>query len=219
MTRGPIAWRRCGGGSRAAPTPPSQGAALPATILAVRLFIAIEIPDPVKEALEALQAELRKARAEVSWIRPANIHLTIKFLGEVAEERLDAIVRATVAAASHHPPAVLGLSGVGVFDERRPRIVWAGLKGDLEVVERVWFDLDERLGEAGFTRESRPFRPHLTIGRFKTPRGAPELIAMASAYALPDVRFVATEMVIVHSRLHPAGARYTALARARLGTV
>jgi len=184
----------------------------------VRLFIAIEIPNAVKEALEALQAELRRARAEVSWIRPENIHLTIKFLGEVAEERLDAIVRATVAAASNHPPAALGLSEVGVFDERRPRVVWAGLRGDLEVVERVWLDLDERLGEEGFTRESRPFRPHLTIGRFKTQRGARELIAMASSYALPDLSFVARELAVVQSRLHPAGARYTALARARLGT-
>ena len=67
------------------------------------------------------------------------------------------------------PP--LWLSGVGALDET-PRVVWAGLNGDLEVVERVWFELDERLGDAGFTRESRPFRPHLTIGRFKRPRGA-----------------------------------------------
>jgi RNA 2',3'-cyclic 3'-phosphodiesterase len=183
----------------------------------VRLFIAIEIPDTLKEALAALQLELKQARASLSWIRPENIHLTIKFLGEVGEDRLDDVVRVTAAAASNSPPAELGLSEIGVFDERRPRVVWAGLKGDLTVVERLRSDLDERLGEAGFARESRPLRPHLTIGRFKAPRGARELIALASGYALPDVSFLASEIVVVQSKLHPQGARYTVLSKARLG--
>ena len=164
--------------------------------------------------LSALQTALKKSGAEVSWTRPENIHLTIKFLGEVVEERLDVIVHASQSAASGSPPIELRLAEIGVFDVRRPRVVWVGLKGDLTLVQRLWSELDDRLSAVGFSRESRPFKPHLTIGRFKAPRRARELIAMADGYALPDVSFKAGEIVVVQSKLHPAGARYSILAKA-----
>jgi 2'-5' RNA ligase len=183
----------------------------------VRLFIAIEVPGSIKKELAALQVELKKAGADVSWTRPENIHLTLKFLGEVAEERLDDVLRATTSAAGGFGPARLALSGIGVFDERRPRVVWAALRGDAEVVSRLWSDLDERLGEVGFARESRAFRPHLTIGRFKSPRRARELIAIANGYSLSEVSFVASEIAVVQSKLHPAGAQYNVVKKAALG--
>jgi 2'-5' RNA ligase len=183
----------------------------------MRIFIAIEIPVPVKELVARLQAKLREHTAAVSWTRPENLHLTLKFLGEIDAERLPVIEEATMASVEHIRPLSLRLDRVGVFpNARNPRVLWIGLGGDVDKVPSLAARLDQKLVERGLAGEKRPFQPHLTIGRFKGSGGAPELLALARDYRLPETPFLANELVVMHSKLMPKGAEHMPLVRASL---
>jgi 2'-5' RNA ligase len=183
----------------------------------MRTFIAIEVPSEVKSALAALQTELRRAGADVSWTGPENIHLTLRFLGEVDERRIGEVEEVCVASAAEFQPFTLRLNDTGVFpNARQPRILWVGLAGAIERAGEVRKRLDEGLALIGFEREEKDFRPHLTIGRIKSNRKTRELLALADASQVPALSFVVTEIVLMKSELHPAGSRYTPVARAPL---
>jgi 2'-5' RNA ligase len=181
----------------------------------MRTFIAIEIPAEIKTALSGLQTELRRAGADVSWTKPENIHLTLKFLGEIEEKLINEIERTCIETAAEFQPFTLDLSGAGVFpNARQPRVLWVGLAGEIEKAVEIQRRLDERLAAIGFDREEKSFRPHLTIGRVKSNRKTRELLALTRSYQLPRLAFEVKEIVVMKSELHPAGARYTSLARA-----
>ncbi len=183
----------------------------------MRTFITIEIPEQIKTALASLQNHLRQAKADINWTKPENLHLTLIFLGEIEESRLAEIARACSDAATGVRSFTLRLSGSGVFPNvRQPRVLWAGLVGEIEMVARMRAALEESLEQLGFEREEKAFRPHLTIGRIKSNRKTSELVALADYYQLPDLSFDVREIVLMRSELHPAGARYTALARIEL---
>lgn len=183
----------------------------------MRLFIAIEIPHEIKAALAAAQNHLRQIRADVSWTKPENIHLTLKFLGEVEESRLNEIRQVMNDAVSETSFFSLGLQGMGVFpDERQPRVLWAGLTGAIEQLQKLQRRLDGGLRQINLSDGNNDFHPHLTIGRIKSNRNTRELLAEAQQYALPALSFNVSEIVLMKSELHPAGARYTALIRAPL---
>src|SRR6185369_14737661 len=104
----------------------------------IRLFIAIEIPDPIKAELTKLQNLLRRAQADISWTKPENIHLTLHFLGEVEEGRLEILKQRCAVSAAEFAPFMMTLDGAGVFpDFRRPRVLWAGLSGELEIATQL----------------------------------------------------------------------------------
>jgi len=183
----------------------------------MRTFIAIEIPSEIKAALAALQTDLRRADADVSWTKPENIHLTLKFLGEVAEERIVEIEKVCLTLGDESHPFSLRLNDTGVFpNTRQPRVLWAGLSGDIESAAEMQTRLDEMLLLIGFEREEKKFQPHLTIGRLKSNKKTRELLALADAHQLPALSFDVSEIVLMKSELHPAGARYTPMARASL---
>jgi len=183
----------------------------------MRTFIAIEIPSEIKSALAALQDELRRAGADVSWTKPENIHLTLKFLGEVDERRIGEVEIVCVRAAAEFQPFTLSLNDTGVFpNARQPRILWAGLAGEIEKAVEMRGRLNDGLALIGFEREEKDFRPHLTIGRLKSNRKIRELLTLAGAHQVPEFPFVVTEIVLMKSELHPAGARYTPIAKVSL---
>ncbi|MGE0132943.1 MAG: RNA 2',3'-cyclic phosphodiesterase [Blastocatellales bacterium] len=183
----------------------------------MRTFIAIEIPSEIKSALAALQTELRRAGADVNWMKPESLHLTLNFLGEVDERLIKEIEKVCVDTASEFQPFTLKLSGTGVFpNSRQPRVLWAGLSGEVEKTVEIRKRLDEQLAPFGFERDEKEFRPHLTIGRVKSNRKTRELIALADLSELPALPFEVSEIVVMRSELHPAGARYTCLAKAHL---
>jgi RNA 2',3'-cyclic 3'-phosphodiesterase len=180
----------------------------------MRTFIAIEIPSEVKSALAALQDDLRRAGADVSWTRPENIHLTLRFLGEVDERRIGEVERVCVDSAAEFRPFTLRLNDTGVFpNARQPRVLWAGLAGEIEKAVEMRKRLNDGLALIGFELEEKDFHPHLTIGRVKSNKNARELLALASARQVPALSFVVTEIVLMKSELHPAGARYTPIAK------
>jgi 2'-5' RNA ligase len=186
-----------------------------------RLFVALEPPDAVRRRLAAMVAELRRLggrqAGEVRWVANENVHLTLQFLGNAPEERLDEVKRAVAEAAAASRPLHLELRGAGGFpNARRPRVIWAGLSGDLEPIGPLVRDLGARLAPLGFPPEERPFSPHLTLGRARN--GAPGLAgALAALGDAGGASWRASELTLFRSHLSPAGPRYEALLRAPLG--
>jgi 2'-5' RNA ligase len=188
-----------------------------------RLFVALEPPEPVRRRLGALAEDLRRgagrAGDEVRWVPPANVHLTLQFLGAVPEERVTAVEAALGEAAAESRPLSLSVRGVGGFpNARRPRVLWAGLEGDLAPLAALVAGLGARLGKLGFPPEDRPFSAHLTLGRARDGRGAPGLAgALARAGQAEAAPWRASELVLFESHLSPRGPRYEAIARVALG--
>lgn len=183
----------------------------------MRTFIAIEIPSEIKSALTALQTDLRRAGADVSWTKPENFHLTLNFLGEVDESRIGEVEKVCISSAAEFQPFTLSLNETGVFpNDRQPRVLWVGLSGEIEKAIEIRKSLDERLAVIGFEPEEKDFRPHLTIGRVKSNRKTRELLALAYTQQAPALSFMVTEIVLMKSELHPAGAEYTPIANAGL---
>ncbi len=188
-----------------------------------RLFVALDPPEPVRRRLAALAVELRRTAGrhadEVRWVPAENVHLTLQFLGAVPEERVPEIESAVRGAAAAARPLSLELKGAGGFpNARRPRVVWAGLAGEVAALGALVADLGRRLAPLGFAPEERPFSAHLTLGRARDGRGAPGLAgALAQAAGADGTPWRATDLTLFESHLSPKGPRYEAVTRAPLG--
>lgn len=172
----------------------------------MRLFIAVEIDDDVRKPLAEAQRRLRYVNAKVSWVAPQNFHFTLKFLGETAEDRLPGIQKAMDTAAAEFSPLQCDLRGVGQF----PRVIWAGLYGETNRLVALARRLDEELGQLGFLREAREFKPHLTLGRIKFVGDKPGLTKTIDS--LRNEPFGALRVDAIHliqSTLTPRGSIYT----------
>jgi RNA 2',3'-cyclic 3'-phosphodiesterase len=183
----------------------------------MRTFVAIELPAEVKRALGALQDELRAARADVSWPKPENFHLTLKFLGEVEEARVEEIRQACAEAASAARGFDLKLEGIGLMPHRRqPRVVYVAVGGQVRELGELKREVEEQLAALGFEQEARPFKPHVTLGRVKSRERVRELVALCESGRFAAREFSVGEIVLMRSELQAAGARYTPLSRAAL---
>jgi RNA 2',3'-cyclic 3'-phosphodiesterase len=186
----------------------------------LRTFVAVEMPGPVRQALEELQSALKQLKIRASWVRPENIHLTLKFLGNIPAGHVPSVGDVLRVVAQAHGRFSLAAAGVGVFPGiRRPRVIWVGLTGRPDALRRLQQDLDGRLALLGFPRDEKPFRGHLTVGRFR-PEGLPGPVADAvKRYAAATFGTVAVEeIVLLQSDLRPEGPLYTPLAREKLTT-
>jgi 2'-5' RNA ligase len=184
----------------------------------IRAFIAIPLSAAVTAALAEVAERLRGAAAQVSWVRPGNIHLTLKFLGEIGQAGVERVGAVLDEVAARHAPFTLGVGGLGVFpNPRAPRVVWAGLTAGAGEAAAIQRDLEAGLGRLGFAREARRFAPHLTLGRVRSPQNVPALLAHIGAVG----EFSAGEVAVTHldlmrSQLDPRGSIYTALRQAPL---
>jgi 2'-5' RNA ligase len=187
------------------------------------LFVAISPPDAVRRRVAALAGEVRRAAgpaaAELRWVAPENLHLTLQFLGAVPSERVEPIEAALREVAASGRPLSLEVKSAGGFpNARRPRVVWLGLSGDVAALETLAAELGRRLAPLGFPPEERAFSAHLTVARARDPRGAPGIAgALAAAGEAEPVPWRVTDLVLVESHLSPKGPRYEAIARAPLG--
>ena len=184
----------------------------------MRSFIALELPEDVKAPISGLIEALRPVARAVRWVRAENIHLTLKFLGEVHEDRISGIGQAMERAAGMHAPFKVVAAGTGSFPGHgRPRVIWAGLDGGQELAG-LHSDIERAMETLGFIPEKREFRAHLTIGRVKNPKGLQELMRELQAHADEGFgEFEALEVTLFKSDLLPSGARHTPLVRAPLG--
>ncbi|MBM4332559.1 MAG: RNA 2',3'-cyclic phosphodiesterase [Deltaproteobacteria bacterium] len=179
----------------------------------IRSFIAIEIPQPLKVKMEDLLKKLRRTEADVKWVRPASIHLTLKFLGSVPEEMLKKIALAISPVVASGEPFALHVQGLGCFpSSRNPRVIWLGINQGAEQVSSLQRAIEKQTAELSFPPETRPFTPHLTIGRVRSPKSKNFL--MQEIEANKDVEigaFQAKEVFLIKSELNPSGAIYTKL--------
>jgi 2'-5' RNA ligase len=177
----------------------------------VRAFVALELDSGLREAIGNLQARLRARLGGIKLVRPEGIHLTLRFLGDASPTQIEELRPRLAVAAASCPPTLARAAGLGTFPERgSPRVLWLGL-----AVEAAILDLQracERAARAaGFEREERPFRAHLTLGRWRDRAPRPELPPVDLGKTPLDT------LVLFRSDLRPDGAVYTPLARLALG--
>jgi 2'-5' RNA ligase len=188
----------------------------------VRLFLAINLPQPLRHELYALAEPLRAAAPDVAWVREPLLHLTLRFFGEQPED-LPARLRAPIeAAASRHRPPTLQFTEPGAFPNlRRPRVIWIGVEHHPRL-ELLHHDVEVACASLGFEPEGRPFRPHLTLGRVrKSPspvaqREQARALARAASAVATSESFTVESIDLMQSTLTPNGRQYDALFRAPL---
>ncbi|MFQ5694766.1 MAG: RNA 2',3'-cyclic phosphodiesterase [Terriglobia bacterium] len=177
----------------------------------MRLFVALELTEEVHAALRALVGRLKRSQADARWVRPEGMHLTLKFMGETAEEKLAGVKQALAGVRSPQPVRA-AFRTVGYFpNERQPRVFWVGVQAS-DNLAALAADIEAGLAALGVKREQRAFRPHLTLARFKSGRGLPAL--KKEIAALEATEFGALETSAFHlfqSKLSPQGAQYMKL--------
>jgi len=138
--------------------------------MGIRTFIAIEIPEEIRARLAALQEEWKKERAQVTWVKPDNIHLTLKFLGDVPEEKMESVQQGVRRATEGLTPFTVAVKTVGTFPSwKRPRVLWVGIEETTGKVSALASRIEDEMTKLGFEKEDRPFSAHLTLGRVKRP--------------------------------------------------
>jgi 2'-5' RNA ligase len=185
----------------------------------VRTFIAVEVGPSVRAAAVALQQALAKSGAEVKWVEPTNLHITLLFLGEVDEREVHTVCRAVDGAVRGEPPFAVRVCGVGAFPTpRRPKTVWAGITDGAEELTRLYDLLERPLIELGcYRREERGYTPHLTLGRVKAEADGNTLAAELPKHRTWDGGPVPVDEVVVFaSELRRDGPVYTPLGRSKL---
>ena len=188
----------------------------------VRSFIAIELSEEVKQELIQLEAQLKLGKQPwVKWVDPYSIHLTLKFLGSIAADKIGDITRAMEAAAQGIPPFYLEARGLGVFPNlRRVQVVWVGVGGEADKLGQLQQRIESNLALLGFAPESRPFTPHLTLARLRD--WAPlderqrfgQLIASTRFEAVHSIKVEAISLM--RSQLTGEGAIYSQISSVRL---
>jgi 2'-5' RNA ligase len=175
----------------------------------MRLFVALEIPSTVRENLAALLKSLRAVSPQTRWVRPENLHVTLKFIGEVPSTKLAAL-RTGLRQVHSDQPVTLDFQGLGFFpNEKRPRVFWVGI-GASPNLKTLAADIEKAAETLGIPREQRPFSPHLTVARFEPPRLAENLRAAIQENAGRDFGSLgASQFHLIESKLKPSGAEYT----------
>jgi 2'-5' RNA ligase len=189
-----------------------------AVVKTVRAFIAFELPGHIISVIKSLQQDLKKDGPRLRWVRPQNIHLTLKFLGNIQPKRIPAVERAMTQALQGKRSLALKIQGMGVFPGiRRPRVLWIGLGGDIQALEQLQAVLENALDAEAFERDRRPFKAHLTLARMpKRIDGRRLLQVIEKAGNFNTEEFFCNELILFQSDLRPQGAIYTPLKRISL---
>ncbi len=188
----------------------------------IRSFIAIELPDELKSKLFRLQAELKSTRFSfVKWVAPEDIHLTLKFLGNIAIHKVDEVIESIDKASEGISRFQLETTDLGVFPNlRSPKVFWLGIGGKLDTLIALQKRIDDVLEPMGFVRERRNFTPHLTLARMRESASSQnrhdfgELIA--KTHFGIEYKIEVNRVSLMRSQLLPSGAVYNRLAEVKL---
>lgn len=176
----------------------------------VRTFISIDLPEAIKNRLDSLQKTLREIEAQVSWTKPSNIHLTLKFLGSVEASRIESISKAVGVAAREIRPFEIEISGSGCFPSpQKPRVLWVGFSNVPAPLRQLHSNIEHELASVGFPLDTRSFSPHLTIGRIRTPHNAARVAQALISQGFEAEGFTVREVNVMRSDLRPTGSIYT----------
>jgi 2'-5' RNA ligase len=189
----------------------------------IRCFIAIELPDELRDKLSNLQAQLKtESQTGVKWVNPYGIHLTLKFLGNVDQDRISPITRAMEKVAQRASPLTLQVEGLGVFpNPRQVQVAWVGMSGEVDKLAQLQQGIESALAKLGFTPEKRRFTPHLTLARLRD-RASPEERQrlgqlIADTRFEPAHTFSVDAISLMRSQLTREGAIYSQIRSVELG--
>ncbi len=183
----------------------------------MRVFIAISLPDEIHLSLSSISAQIKRSLGDdvVRWVKPTNIHLTLKFLGEISEGDVGLLRTGLELPVGCHAPFTLAIQKVGVFpNPHRPRVVWAGLNDSMELT-RLQRDVEKVVRNIGYDSEERSFSPHLTLGRVSQYANAQQIAQcgkVVSSYTVGGISdFIVKSVDIYRSELSAGGSIYTIL--------
>ncbi|MFC1968885.1 RNA 2',3'-cyclic phosphodiesterase [Chloroflexota bacterium] len=188
----------------------------------IRSFIAIELPDALKQELAKLQGKLRQPQQSwIKWVSPQAIHLTLKFLGNVSADKIPSLTKAIEASARGIPPFRLEISGVGAFPNlKRTQVVWVGMGGEIDVLRQLQHSVESHLAPLGFAPEKREFSAHLTLARVRnqaTPSERERLGQLISSTRFETAHPIKVDAIdLMKSQLTREGAIYTKISSAGL---
>jgi len=175
----------------------------------IRTFVAVPIPEPLILAAGDYQEYLKQLEAPVRWVRPENLHITLKFLGDVDSSRLQGVIFAIRAALASETSFSAALGGSGVFpNSRSPRVIWMGVDQGASRLSRLVNRVETAVAGLGFERETRPFRPHITLGRVKSNKGLSPLLSNLEMNPFDGGKMSVDEVHLMKSTLTPEGAIY-----------
>jgi len=185
----------------------------------IRCFLALDLPDSLRPRLALVQGELKKSHADVRWVAVGNIHLTLKFFGNVPDNEIDPLTQAAQEVAAQQTPFKLQATVAGAFPNMKsPRVIWLGLGGDVIPLAQMYHKLEKAFEVLGHLPEGRPFNPHLTLGRVKSPSNRHRLaMALEKLPPLNWPLFQVNEIILFKSTLTPQGSIYTPLQVIPLG--
>lgn len=183
----------------------------------MRCFIAIDFPEEIKKEFRKILEVVSPLSKDVKWVPIENIHVTIKFLGEVEDTLIQKISQRLIEVSCRHNPFSIEIKGVGMFpNERRPNVLWVGINKP-EPLTNLYQDIEDSLIDLGFSKEKREFSPHVTIGRVKNPKNITPVIKTLNEYR--DKVFgiaTITDFFLMKSILLPLGAKYSKLSTFKL---
>ena len=186
----------------------------------LRAFIAVPVSDEIRSAVETVESELKRIGADVKWVRPANVHLTLKFLGNISPDEAGRVKAGLGEALKSQAGFEVTVAGLGTFPRGRgkPRVVWMGLEEGSDLLRDLAGRVDDVCASVGFERETRPFAGHLTLGRSRMGGGRlPELAEAVSQLLFNPLQLKVDRVNLVRSRLSPEGPTYTILESFALG--
>jgi 2'-5' RNA ligase len=189
-------------------------------VAALRTFIAIDVPSAVLDTIIRIQHRFKSLGLHASWVKPGNIHLTLKFLGNTDPDRIPGIQNKLTEALASFEPFQLSLDSTGVFpNTKNPRVLWIGLKDEEESLNPLQTTIKNALESMGFPKEQKTFSPHLTLARIKSPKGKEKLkdeLDAVNQEGIDPHPFEVDEIHLYESQLTPKGSIYTVLANFKL---
>ncbi len=178
----------------------------------IRTFIAVKIPRPQLLEIQNIQNAAKKNGGDIKWVNPDNMHLTLKFLGDVDPVQIKKIAEAVRNAVQSESAFHVSIKGFDGFPNLvKPRVLWLGIEKGKDVLVRIAGHIDENLSKQGFSPEKRPFSPHLTLGRVKSLKNVKDAVDCLKSTPIDMNGFYVTEISVIKSELNPSGSIYTVL--------
>ena len=183
-----------------------------------RTFIAFDLSEEFKETIALIQRDLKELDLDISWVKNNNLHLTIKFLGSVAQDKIPAVIETFQNSLKDFPSFTSELADLGAFPRiDRPQILWIGLKEETSVLQNIAESIEQNFEPLDFPKEGRAFEPHITIGRLRSNKNTSRLSEKIKNYAFPSgIRQEMTRITLYKSVLSSQGPSYEQLARVEL---
>ena len=185
----------------------------------MRTFVAVPVNDAVRGKLSGMLTLLSAAAPRVRWVRPENLHITLKFLGDVPPQDLDELFSALTDAITETAPFTLEVAGLGAFPRvSAPRVAWAGIGEGAEELSALAGKTETACAALGYEPEARPYRPHLTLGRARIPSDMADAAALLTKCAKDSFGVIDVDEAVVYmSELRKSGPVYSPMARIPLG--